>query len=145
MSTDTPFEQMMKQMQDLAGKMGQGMPGMEAFSPKAFEAMMGTMPREMMEMMFGNTLNEGGLDAATRMLLTLAGLTMQGAQNETVFRQAVRHALEAGAPTKHIVETIGQMSVFAGIPAVTRALELAQQVLDETSNTKSGTDKDADT
>ena len=55
----------------------------------------------------------------------------QGAQNDMAVRQTVRHALEAGATKQHIVETIGQMSVFAGIPAMTRALELAQAVLDE--------------
>jgi 4-carboxymuconolactone decarboxylase len=121
-----PFEAMMKQAQEMA----KAFPAMDAFTPKGFEALMGTMPRDMMEMMFGNTLNEGGLDARTRMLLTLAGLTMQGAQSDVAFRQAVRHALEAGATKQHIVETIGQMSMFAGMPAMTRALELAQQVLD---------------
>ena len=44
-------------------------------------------------------------------------------------RQTVRHALEAGAKKQEIVETIGQMSVFAGIPAMTRALDLAQEVM----------------
>ncbi|ABG32775.1 carboxymuconolactone decarboxylase family protein [Roseobacter denitrificans] len=122
-----PFAAMMAQAQEMA----KSYPAMEAFSPKGFEKMMGTMPKDMMEMMFGNTLNEGGLDARTRMLLTLAGLTMQGAQNDVAFRQAVRHAVEAGATKQHIVESIGQMSMFAGLPAMTRALELAQQVLDE--------------
>ncbi|MDW3184466.1 MULTISPECIES: carboxymuconolactone decarboxylase family protein [unclassified Roseobacter] len=122
-----PFAAMFSQAQEMA----KSFPAMEAFSPKGFEKMMGTMPKDMMEMMFGNALNEGSLDARTRMLLTLAGLTMQGAQNDVAFRQAVRHALEAGATEQHIVETIGQMSMFAGLPAMTRALELAQQVLDE--------------
>ncbi|MBM1309284.1 carboxymuconolactone decarboxylase family protein [Sulfitobacter mediterraneus] len=122
-----PFEAMMNQAQEMA----KAFPAMDAFTPKGFEAMMGTMPKDMMEMMFGNTLNDGGLDARTRLLLTLAGLTMQGAQNDMAVRQTVRHALEAGATKQHIVETIGQMSVFAGIPAMTRALELAQAVLDE--------------
>ena len=121
-----PFAAMMAQAQDMA----KSFPAMEAFTPKGFEKMMGTMPKDMMEMMFGNTLNEGGLDARTRMLLTLAGLTMQGAQSDVAFRQAVRHALQAGATKQHIVETIGQMSMFAGLPAMTRALELAQTVLD---------------
>lgn len=129
-----PFAQMMAQAQELA----KAFPAMEAFSPKGFEKMMGTMPKEMMEMMFGNTLNEGGLDARTRMLLTLAGLTMQGAQNDVAFRQAVRHAREAGATGQHIIETIGQMSIFAGLPAMSRALELAQQVLD--ADTEEGQD-----
>jgi len=125
--SENPFEAMMKQAQDMA----KSFPAMDAFSPKGFEAMMGTMPKDMMEMMFGNTVNKDGLDARTRLLLTLAGLTMQGAQNDVAVRQTVRHALEAGATKQHIIETIGQMSVFAGIPAMTRALELAQAVLDE--------------
>lgn len=125
--SSNPFDAMMKQAQEMA----KSFPAMDAFSPKGFEAMMGTMPKEMMEVMFGNTLNEGGLDVRTRLLLTLAGLTMQGAQNDTALRQTVRHALEAGATKQHIIDTIGQMSVFAGIPAMTRALELAQSVLDE--------------
>ena len=125
MSDQNPFEAMMRQAQEMA----KAFPAMDAFSPKGFEQMMGTMPKDVMEMMFGNTINEGGLDARTRLLLTLAGLTMQGAQNDTAVRQTVRHAVEAGATKQHIIETIGQMSAFAGIPAMTRALELAQEVL----------------
>ncbi|WP_281994869.1 carboxymuconolactone decarboxylase family protein [Ruegeria faecimaris] len=121
-----PFDLMMKQAQDMAKAMN---PAMENFSPKGFEALWPTMPKEVMEMMFGNTVNKDGLDAKTRLLLTLAGLTCQGAQADAAVRQTVRHALEAGAKKQEIVETIGQMSVFAGIPAMTRALELAQEVL----------------
>ena len=121
-----PFELMMKQAQDMAKAMN---PAMENFSPKGFEALWPTMPKEVMEMMFGNTVNKDGLDAKTRLLLTLAGLTCQGAQADAAMRQTVRHALEAGAKKQEIVETIGQMSVFAGIPAMTRALELAQEVM----------------
>ena len=121
-----PFELMMKQAQDMAKAMN---PAMENFSPKGFEALWPTMPKEVMEMMFGNTVNKDGLDAKTRLLLTLAGLTCQGAQADAAMRQTVRHALEAGAKKQEIVETIGQMSVFAGIPAMTRALDLAQEVM----------------
>lgn len=116
----------MKQAQDMAKALN---PAMENFSPKGFEALWPTMPKEVMEMIFGNTVNTEGLDAKTRLLLTLAGLTCQGAQADTAVRQTVRHALEAGARKQEIVETIGQMSVFAGIPAMTRALDLAQEVL----------------
>ena len=121
-----PFEAMMKQAQDMARAFN---PGLESFSPKGFEALWPTMPKDVMEMLFGNTVNKDGLDARTRLLLTLAGLTMQGAQADTAVRQTVRHALAAGARKQEIVETIGQMSVFAGIPAMTRALELAQEVM----------------
>ena len=127
MTDKNPFEALFKQAQELT----KAFPQVDAFSPKVFEAMMGTMPKDMMEMMFGNTVNTGGLDAKTRLLLTIAGLTTQGAQVDTVFRQTVRHALEAGATEQHIKETIAQTSVFAGLPSMTRALELAQQVFDD--------------
>ena len=127
-----PFEMMLAQAHDMAKAFN---PALENFSPseafKGFEAMWPTMPKEVMELMFGNTVNKDGLDAKTRLLLTLAGLTMQGAQADTAVRQTVRHLIEAGARKQEIVETIGQMSVFAGIPAMTRALDLAQETMGE--------------
>ncbi len=128
-----PFEMMLKQAQDMAKAFN---PDLESFSPKGFETLWPTMPKEVMEMMFGNTVNKDGLDAKTRLLLTLAGLTCQGAQADAAVRQTVRHAIEAGARKQEIVESIGQMSVFAGIPAMTRALELAQEVMDDKGDTK---------
>jgi len=125
-----PFEAMMKQAQDMAKTLN---PALESFSPKGFEALWPTMPKEVMEMMFGNAVNKDGLDAKTRLLLTLAGLTMQGAQADVAVRQTVRHALEAGARKQEIVEAIGQMSAFAGIPAMSRALDLAQEVMGDDS------------
>ncbi|WIY25431.1 carboxymuconolactone decarboxylase family protein [Parasedimentitalea psychrophila] len=122
-----PFEAMMAQAQEMAKAMN---PGLGDVSAKGFEAMWPTMPKEAMEMMFGTSANPDGLDAKTRLLLTLAGLTCQGAQADTALRQTVRHALAAGAKKQEIVEAIGQMSVFAGIPAMTKALEVAQEVLD---------------
>ena len=133
MTDQNPFEAMMKMSQDWAKSMNVDM---DAFTPAGFENLWPTMPKETMEMFFGKGVNPDGLDARTRLLLTLAGLTMQGAQNDVAMRQTVRHALEAGATKQHIIETIGQMSVFAGIPAMTRALELAQTVLDEKADTK---------
>ena len=128
--TKNPFEQMLRQAHDMAKAFN---PALESYSPvdamRGFEALWPTMPKEVMEMMFGNTVNKDGLDAKTRLLLTLAGLTCQGAQADSAVRQTVRHALEAGAKKQEIVETIGQMSVFAGIPAMTRALDLAQEVM----------------
>ena len=118
----------MKQAQDMAKTLN---PSLESFTPKGFENLWPTMPKEVMEMMFGNAANPDGLDAKTRLLLTLGGLTCQGAQADAAIRQTVKHAVEAGARKQEIVETIGQMSVFAGIPAMSRALELAQEVLDE--------------
>ncbi|MCP9481574.1 carboxymuconolactone decarboxylase family protein [Shimia sp. CNT1-13L.2] len=121
-----PFEAMIQQAQEMAKAMN---PALESFTPKGFENLWPTMPKDMMEMFFGNTLNKDGLDAKTRLLLTLAAMTVLGAQADAQIRMTVRHLIEAGATKQEIVETIGQMSMFAGIPAMTRALELAQDVL----------------
>lgn len=124
----TPFELMMQQAQDMAKAFN---PALETFNPRGFEQLWPTMPKEMMEMTFGKGISKDGLDAKTRLLITLAGLTMQGAQADTQVRMTVRHAREAGATKDEIAETIAQMSMFAGIPAMTRAMELAREVMDD--------------
>lgn len=124
----TPFELMMQQARDMAKAFN---PDLSSFDPKGFEKMWPTMPKDAMEMWFGKGLSKDGLDAKTRLLLTLAGLTMQGAQADTQVRMTVRHALEAGATRDEIAETIAQMSMFAGIPAMTRAMELAREVMED--------------
>ncbi len=124
----TPFELMMAQAQEMAKSFN---PAMETFNPKGFEQLWPTMPKDTMEMWFGRGLSKEGLDAKTRLLLTIAGLTMQGAQADTPFRMTVRHAMAAGATKDEIAETIGQMSMFAGIPAMTRAMDLAREVMED--------------
>lgn len=123
----TPFEMMMAQAQEMAKAFN---PALESFSPRGFEALWPTMPKEFMEMTFGKGISKNGLDAKTRLLLTIAGLTMQGAQADTPFRMTVRHAMEAGATKDEIAETIAQMAMFAGIPAMTRAMDLAREVME---------------
>ena len=130
----TPFELMMQQAQEMAKSFN---PALESFSPKGFEKLWPTMPKDMMEMFFGKGLSKDGLDAKTRLLLTLAGLTMQGAQSDTQVRMTVRHLIEAGATREEIAETIAQMGMFAGIPAMTRAMEMAQDVLADNEDDKS--------
>jgi 4-carboxymuconolactone decarboxylase len=124
----TPFELMMAQAQEMARAFN---PALSSFDPKGFEKMWPTMPKDAMEMWFGKGISKDGLDAKTRLLLTLAGLTMQGAQADTQVRMTVRHALEAGATKDEIAETLAQMSMFAGIPAMTRAMELAREVMED--------------
>ncbi|TCS62368.1 carboxymuconolactone decarboxylase family protein [Primorskyibacter sedentarius] len=124
----TPFELMMAQAQEMAKAFN---PAMETFNPKGFEKLWPTMPKDSMEMWFGRGVSKEGLDAKTRLLLTLAGLTMQGAQAETPVRMTVRHAMAAGATKDEIAETIAQMSMFAGIPAMTRAMDLAREVMED--------------
>ncbi|MBZ8119632.1 carboxymuconolactone decarboxylase family protein [Roseovarius sp. LXJ103] len=128
-----PFEMMMRQAQEMAKAMN---PALDTFSPKGFEALWPTMPKEIMEMTFGRGASAEGLDAKTRLLLTLAGLTMLGAQSDAQIRMTVRHLLEAGATKDEIAETIAQMSMFAGVPSMTRAMEIARSVMDVAPDAK---------
>ena len=125
---NNPFVAMMSLGQDWVKQFN---PGMESFTSKSFEAMWPTMPKEVMETFFGKTMNPEGLDAKTRLLLTLMGLTVMGAQAEAQVRLTVRHAIEAGATKQEIAETIAQAAVFGGVPAMTKAMELATEAFGE--------------
>lgn len=122
-----PFEEMMATGQDWAKALN---PALTTFTPTGFEALWPTMPKEVMETFMGKGLNPEGLDAKTRLLLTLGALTIMGAQAEAQLRLTVRHALEAGATQQEIAETIAQMGVFGGVPAMSKAMELAAEVMD---------------
>ncbi|EAQ01817.1 4-carboxymuconolactone decarboxylase, putative [Pseudooceanicola batsensis HTCC2597] len=135
----SPFELMMQQAQEMAKAMN---PALETFTPKGFDSLWPTMPKEWMEMAFGNAFNREGLDAKTRLFLTLAGLTMQGAQAEAQIRMTVRHLLEAGATKQEIGECIAQMSMFAGLPAMTRAGEIANDVVKSHEDAKKQGDEE---
>ena len=56
---------------------------MEAFTPEGFEKMMADHAQGHDGNDVWQRAERGGLDAQDTLLLTLAGLTMQGAQNET--------------------------------------------------------------
>lgn len=128
MTDANPFAAMMKAGQDWAKALN---PALESFTPKGFEAMFPTMPRDMMETFMGKGMNPEGLDAKTRLLLTLMGLTIMGAQAEAQIRLTVRHAVEAGATKQEVAETIAQAAMFGGVPAMTKAMEIATDVLDK--------------
>ena len=127
MSAANPFEAMMAMGQDWAKALN---PALESFTPTGFEALIPVMPKDMMETVMGKTFNPDGLDAKSKMLLTLGALTILGAQAEAQIRITVRHALEAGATRQEIAETIAMMGVFGGVPAMTKAMELASSVMD---------------
>ena len=122
------FQSMIEQSQEMAKAMN---PALEQFQMPDFTSMMPTMPKDAMEMSFGKTFNPGGLDAKTRLFVTLGALVAQGSQLEPQIKVTVRHALEAGATPQEIAEVIGQMSVFGGVPAMTKAMQLAQGVIAE--------------
>ena len=126
------IQQMMESSQEMLRAFN---PGLEQMKAAGLDQVMPTMSKDMMEMWFGKTFNREGLDAKTRMLVTIAALTAQGAVAEPQLKLSVRHALEAGATEREIAEVIWQMSMFGGLPAMQKALEIAQGVFAETKET----------
>ena len=118
------MKKMMEQGQDMARAFTSSVGGMDVKFP--------TMPKEMLETFFGKTFNPEGLDARTRFLVTVAALTVLGPVGEPQLALTVRNALAAGATKREIAEVIWQMSMFGGLPATQKALELAQAVFAET-------------
>ena len=126
------FAQMLEQGQKMAASFVPGVDGMDA---NAFEKMFPAMPRDMLEAFFGKTFNPNGLDARTRFLVTIAALTVLGPVGEPQLRAAVQNGLQAGATKREIAEVIWQMSLFGGVPATQKALEVAQAVFAATEET----------
>jgi len=122
------FAQMMEQGQEMARTLN---PALENFSVAGFDKIWPTMSKDMMEMWFGKTFNREGLDARTRLLVVLGGLVIMGSAGEPQLKLTIRHALAAGASKREIAEVIYQMSMFGGLPAMSKALEIAQSVFDE--------------
>ena len=126
------FTKMMSQMMEQGQEMVRAFnPALENMQVKGFDQLFPTMSKDMMEMWFGKTFNREGLDAKTRLLVTIAALTVLGAQAEPQLKMTVRHALQAGATEREIAEVIWQMSMFGGLPAMQKALEIAQAVFAE--------------
>lgn len=121
-----PFEEMMRLGQQWAKAIN---PSLETFTPKGFEALWPTMPKDVMEAMMGKTFNPEGLDSKTRLLVTLTGLTILGAQADAQIRLTVRHAIEAGATKQEVAETVALAGMFGGVPAMTKAMELAREAM----------------
>ncbi|MBU2958224.1 carboxymuconolactone decarboxylase family protein [Paracoccus sp. 1_MG-2023] len=131
-----PFRQMFQQMIAQGQEMARAFnPALENLDLRAYEKMFPTMPADMLEMWFGKTFNRDGLDARTRLLITIAAMTVQGAHAEPQLRMTIRHAIEAGATPREVAETIYQMGMFGGIPAMQKALEIAQSIFTESEGT----------
>ena len=125
-----PFEALFRQTQEMADEWVKAVnPAMASFNPTQMDKMWPTLPAEMLEAFMGKQFNADGLDAKTRLLLTLQGLTIQGAVAEPQIRLTVRHAMEAGATQQEIAETIGVAALFGGVPAMNKAMELAQDAM----------------
>lgn len=131
-SPTNPFEALMRQTQEMTETWVKSLnPALTSFTPGTMDKMWPTVPAEMLEAFLGRQFNPEGLEAKTRLLLTLLGLTIQGAVAEVQIRVTVRHAVAAGATKQEIAETIGLAALFGGVPAMNKAMELATDALNE--------------
>jgi len=127
------FAAMMKKMMEQGQEMAKAFtPSFTGVDPKAFEKFFPAMPKDMLDMFFGKTFNPEGLDARTRFLVTVAALTVLGPVGEPQLRLTIQNALAAGATQREIAEVIWQMSMFGGLPATQKALEIAKALFAET-------------
>lgn len=105
--------------------------GATATEPFPDLAGMPAMPAGMLEMWLGKTFNRDGLDARTRLLLMIGGLLARGVEADAQLTLLIRNALESGASQREVAEAIWQMGLFSGLPAMQKALKIAQAVFDE--------------
>ncbi len=127
------FTQMMEQGQKMAAGINPAMPGLDM---AAFAKLFPTLPRDVAEAWFGKTHNPEGLDAKTRTLILLTGLVVQGSSGEALLRPTIAQALAAGASKREITEVILQCAAFGALPAMQKALEIAQGVFTENQESK---------
>ncbi|BDH79498.1 MAG TPA: carboxymuconolactone decarboxylase family protein [Methanothermobacter sp.] len=85
--------------------------------------------RMVAEFPYGEIYSRGGLDLKTRELITIAALTTLGCATSQL-KGHIRGAINAGCTREEIIETIIQMSVYAGFPAAINALIVAKEVLE---------------
>ena len=79
---------------------------------------------------YGDVMARPGLDRRTRQLATVAALTAMG-NAQPQLRVHIRGALNVGCSAQEIVETIMQMTVYAGFPAALNGLAVAREVFAE--------------
>lgn len=83
--------------------------------------------RYVIEFGFGDVYRRDGLDLKVRELATIAGLTALG-RAQPQLKVHVHGALNVGASPREIVETIIQMTLYAGFPAALNAIFSARDV-----------------
>ncbi|WP_437669384.1 carboxymuconolactone decarboxylase family protein [Sorangium sp. So ce131] len=71
-----------------------------------------------------------GLDLRTRLLTAVAALAAVG-DSEVPLGNHIRYALNVGCTREEIVETVMQVSVYAGFPRAVKGLAVVEKVLAE--------------
>ena len=91
------------------------------------------MSKFIIEFPYGDIYSRPGLDLKTRELLTIASLTTLGYAKDQL-KAHLHNALNAGCTRDEIVETVMQMSVYAGFPAALNGLFACKEVFEQIDN-----------
>ena len=83
--------------------------------------------RYLVEYPFGDIYSRPGLDLRTRELAAIASLVSMG-DCQPQLRVHIHGALNVGATREEIIETILQMTVYAGFPKALNALYIAKDI-----------------
>ncbi|AUX44685.1 uncharacterized protein SOCE26_061520 [Sorangium cellulosum] len=86
--------------------------------------------RYVIEYPFGDIYARPGLDLRTRLLTAVAALAAVG-DSEVPLGNHIRYALNVGCTREEIVETVMQVSVYAGFPRAVKGLAVVEKVLAE--------------
>ncbi|WP_437820369.1 carboxymuconolactone decarboxylase family protein [Sorangium sp. So ce1078] len=100
---------------------------------RVMDAYAGVAPdfaRYVIEYPFGDIYARSGLDLRTRLLTAVAALAAVG-DSEVPLGNHVRYALNIGCTREEIVETVMQVSVYAGFPRAVKGLAVVEKVLAE--------------
>ena len=108
------FEGFLKHSQDMAEQMGKEFTKNQG---EWLDKMKDFMPEGMTQAMVGE-----GIDAKTRALATVAGLTANGADDTAAITTAIHAATAAGASKREILETILQMVAIGVVTGVSKAM-----------------------
>jgi len=94
---------------------------------RRFQQLHPDFERFVTEFVMGDLYSRDGLDLKTRLLCTIAALTVMNRQDQ--LRTHIERALGAGATKLEIEESILQMCAFGGFPAAWDALSTARKVI----------------
>lgn len=126
----TRYETGWKKLQEIDGQAGVSViEGLREIAPD--------LGRFVVEFPFGDIYTRPGLDLKTRELITVAALTALG-NCQPQLAVHINGSLNVGATRTEIVETIMQMSVYAGFPAALNGMSVAKQVFDSRSRCDKG-------
>lgn len=88
------------------------------------------------EFAFGEVMSRPGLDLRSREIATVAALTALGNARPQL-KVHINGALNVGVTRQEVVETILQMSVYAGFPAALNGMFAAREVFAERDELRS--------